>query len=630
SSFKTSIMTVCFQSKLPQVDGLPHCLSPLLVWLDEGRVSSHTSMYAILLRALFLPSQIRNGSGNGQNYRDPDSRTSEEKLRFAKFKRDIYHRVLRIIFAESLGKRSHSGDCISCADGMRMVLYPAIPIASLDGKEMSIFTATRGPLANYPCSRCLVRGDQLHDIFTRHRTFELRTTESMKAVYEEAAAMQYKTHAEEHLQSYGLYSTENTFWPINNSDPYESSLYEILHEDDAGKFGKKAWPRLQEVLATLGNKGILTSNMRHVPRWPGLKHFDTVTTKDINDGQSYLDIEKCVLPCVAQLLPKNSPFIHAIRAHASFRMLRSLHCISEDQIQRKEVYQMEYGKWCMKISEQYPQYSYNFPKQHDTSHSSADTRNKGAPSVYCSRVNEGFHQENREAYGLGNKRNNDKHLSEIDATKEAMARIRMAVDDDDKDAQQRLEAATSYTADPAATTSWIDPAVRNTFDADLHRFIRDAFPNELDADGAGKIMIRPYKCIYVHYTSLEDWTDKCDILRCNPDFQVNSEQRFDSVVVNMDDDPLSCARMLYLFRCSLLSDREEDVALVRFFKKSRWQPKTAWKNCRVLEDGRTRFILPRYFTRGVHLINAFGCKKESSTFYLNDLVDADWFLRTGN
>lgn len=91
---------------------------------------------------------------------------------------------------------------------MRRVLYPAIPIASLDGKEMSIFTATRGPLANYPCSRCLVRGDQLHDIFTRHRTFELRTTESMKAVYEEAAAMQYKTHAEEHLQSYGLYSTE--------------------------------------------------------------------------------------------------------------------------------------------------------------------------------------------------------------------------------------------------------------------------------------------------------------------------------------------------------------------------------------------------------------------------------------
>jgi hypothetical protein len=109
-----------------------------------------------------------------------------------------------------------------------------------------------------------------------------------------------------------------------------------------------------------------------------------------------------------------------------------------------------------------------------------------------------------------------------------MARIRMAVDDDDKDAQQRLEAASSYTADPAATvtaaqqidtndgsephwrlgshgnlvdsrfamreTSWIDPAVRNTFDADLHRFIRDAFPNELDADGAGKIMVCSAPC----------------------------------------------------------------------------------------------------------------------------------------
>ncbi|KAF7351794.1 hypothetical protein MSAN_01612800 [Mycena sanguinolenta] len=76
--------------------------------------------------------------------------------------------------------------------------------------------------------------------------------------------------------------------------------------------------------------------------------------------------------------------------------------------------------------------------------------------------------------------------------------------------------------------------------------------------------------------------------------------------------------------------REEDVVLVRLFKKSRWQPKTAWENCRVLEDGRTMLILAKYFIRGVHLINAFGCAKESTTYYLNDLVDNDWFLRAGN
>ncbi|KAJ7136182.1 hypothetical protein C8R44DRAFT_952959 [Mycena epipterygia] len=52
---------------------------------------------------------------------------------------------------------------------------------------------------------------------------------------------------------------------------------------------------------------MITVNMARVPQWPGLKHFLNVTTKDINDDQSWLDIEKCILPCVVQLLPRNSP-----------------------------------------------------------------------------------------------------------------------------------------------------------------------------------------------------------------------------------------------------------------------------------------------------------------------------------
>ncbi|KAJ7211714.1 hypothetical protein GGX14DRAFT_623378 [Mycena pura] len=39
---------------------------------------------------------------------------------------------------------------------------------------------------------------------------------------------------------------------------------------------------------------------------------------------------------------------------------------------------------------------------------------------------------------------------------------------------------------------------------------------------------------------------------------------------------------------------------------------------------------PLVFIRGAHLINAFGCAKEASTFYLNDVIDSDWFLRAGN
>ncbi|KAJ7656964.1 hypothetical protein DFH06DRAFT_466473 [Mycena polygramma] len=142
--------------------------------------------------------------------------------------------------------------------------------------------------------------------------------------------------------------------------------------------------------------------------------------------------------------------------------------------------------------------------------------------------------------------------------------------------------------------------------------------------------MRPFRCISLHYTSLEDWTDQCDVLRCNPSFQVNHEERFDCVAINMDDDPLTIGRMLFLFQCILPSGRTEDIALVRLFEKSTWRPKTVWQNCRILEDGRILFILPRYFVRGAHLINCFGCNKEKHTFYLDDVADFDWLLRAGN
>lgn len=104
--------------------------------------------------------------------------------------------------------------------------------------------------------------------------------------------------------------------------------------------------------------------MARISRWPGLKHFENVTTKDINDGQSWLDIEKVsvssyhcisrwnnkipqgILPCIVQLLPRNSSLVHAIRAHLCFRMIMGLHCVSDEQIARKEKYQVDYGSWC--------------------------------------------------------------------------------------------------------------------------------------------------------------------------------------------------------------------------------------------------------------------------------------------
>ncbi|KAJ6499836.1 hypothetical protein DFH09DRAFT_1336383 [Mycena vulgaris] len=572
------------QSTLPVVAGLPHCLVPLLAWLDKGRVSSHTNMHPIIFRPLFLPSAIRNGSGNGggelggfmvqvEDRKDPEDRSQAAKIRFAKFKRDVYHRVLKVIFVESLKWQASGGQCISCGDGRERVLFPRVPVLSLDGEEACTCAATRSSLADFPCPRCLVRQDQLHNFFSKTLNFSLRTTATMKAIYEQARGERFKGVAEDLLQRHGLHSTENAFWSLEGSDPYEAISYDTLHADDTGKWGRHVWPLLQDVLAATGLKGMVTANMSKVPRWPGLKHFNNVTTKDINDGQSWLDIEKCILPCVVQLLPKNSPLVHAIRAHLLTRMMMGLHCISEEQLKRKSAYQEEYGKLCVKLNEKYNK-SFDFPKQHALWHSTPDILSKGPHSIYCTRVNEGFHQETREIYGRLNKRNVDEQMTRLDATREGMARIRMTLNQYDAEISERIEAlAKRADVSPAniqdmpdsldkdhwrlgapqnlvdvrsamKNTTWINDSMRNNFTYTLRTFIRDTFPDELlRADGEDSIQIRPFQCLYLNYTSLENWTDCCDVLRCNPTFQVNHEEHFDCV-------------------CRLPSGKTEDFALV--------------------------------------------------------------------
>ncbi|KAK6966944.1 hypothetical protein R3P38DRAFT_2590004 [Favolaschia claudopus] len=61
-----------YESELPPTDRrngrkprLFHCLLPLHFWLDEGLVTKHVTMHPFVFRPVFLPSHIRNASGNG-------------------------------------------------------------------------------------------------------------------------------------------------------------------------------------------------------------------------------------------------------------------------------------------------------------------------------------------------------------------------------------------------------------------------------------------------------------------------------------------------------------------------------------------------------------------------------------
>jgi hypothetical protein len=132
---------------------------------------------------------------------DPSDRGASETTEFAQFKREIYQKVLGRIFA-SLRRRSRFGEPHLCNDDKIRILYPGILIESQDGEEASYFCACRAATAKHPCPKCLVPKSELHSIT---KSFQPRTSESMRRVLERASRATSKTAKEKILQDYGLH-----------------------------------------------------------------------------------------------------------------------------------------------------------------------------------------------------------------------------------------------------------------------------------------------------------------------------------------------------------------------------------------------------------------------------------------
>lgn len=59
---------------------------------------------------------------------------------------------------------------------------------------------TRGATCDYPCPICLVPKQEMH----KGTVYPIRTTQSMKKVYEDTHTMRTTTEADKHLQGHGL------------------------------------------------------------------------------------------------------------------------------------------------------------------------------------------------------------------------------------------------------------------------------------------------------------------------------------------------------------------------------------------------------------------------------------------
>ncbi|KAJ7204541.1 hypothetical protein C8J57DRAFT_1100775 [Mycena rebaudengoi] len=588
---------------LPANDRYPSCYLGAHIWLDKGLVSTKVKMHPILLRGCWIQSATRNGSGNGgatllgfppalRNV-DPKTLSGTSRAEYDRLKRQIYHTVCEVVLA-SLKSRSQNGEAIRLGDGVTRVAYPGILVESMDFEELAAWLAIRNSRANHPCPKCLIHHDDLHKLSA---DAELRTSASMHRIFMKAKNLP-TTQREELLKSYGLhFSRYLPLWRFNHSDPYIAVGYDLLHYFDSGQWGKHVWPCLKEFLQVEKLASKFNDNMGQFPRWRGLKHTPSPTTIDYSDGQTFVDILKSSLPCLVQLLPQNSPFVRIVRVMQKLRIMLGLSVTTKTRLDHLNDLVLEYERASGDLYEVSGK-DFNFLKQHFLKHARDAFISKGTSRNMNTRVGQGFQQEVAKMYEKTNGKNAEHQISLQDENEEALARIKMAVDEwlksqedsDIDDSERELITQSVSTAhwslgspDRHISVHRIeadnrgDSSFRN-FNMRLREYIAHHHPSVVLLTPA---QIQPCKVFYVHYQSKVDWRSARDILRCNPKF--HNAPRFDSVMYETDNDPFAMGQLQLVFRSHLPSGAELDLAMIRPFRKTSWQPKTP-TDCSIREQ----------------------------------------------
>ncbi|KAK6972070.1 hypothetical protein R3P38DRAFT_3336150 [Favolaschia claudopus] len=576
--------------QLPEKPKYPPCFVGLHIWLDKGLVSTKVKMHPILLREI-----------------DPKTLSGSLRSEYDQLKRQIYHAVCRLILS-SLQKRSLGGETLKFGDG-------GSSHCSMDFEEIAAWLAIRNSRALHPCPQCLVHKDDLHRL---SQVYPARTAVSMKRVLTDAPRGP-KTAREEYLREYGLHDFVHFLWEFAHSELYKAVGFDKLHFFDGGEFGRHAWVLLKEYLQNHQLASTFNQWMDQFPRWRNLKHIFGATNISYSEGQTFVDILKCVLPCIVQLVPTNSWLVQWMRALQKIQAMLALEVTTKSRLQYLRELQIEYEACCEKISEKHGK-SFNYLKHHFLSHAIENFMGKGTS----------FQQEVSEMYQITNAKNAEHQIALIDENEEAMARLDMqvAIRPDSTSSAPVIRSLVAgvprkgvFSPISLESKQGNNPLFRN-FNMNLRQYLarhHPAYPLRMEQD----FEIMPCKALYVNFQSSVNWKSERDILRCNPSF--HNEPRYDSVIFNAEDDPLAMAELALVFRCFLPDGVKLDLAMVRPFRRSSWHPKTR-TDCPIRErKSGVMFIALEHVVRGVLLCPIFGASREA--FYVIDTIDGDMFLR---
>jgi hypothetical protein len=100
-------------------------------------------------------------------------------------------------------------------------------------------------------------------------------------------------------------------------------------------------------------------------------------------------------------------------------------------------------------------------------------------------------------------------------------------------------------------------------------------------------------------------------------------------MLNVEDTRFG--RIEGLFQCKLPSSNIREVMLVQGFRTSTWKPPTFWPNIMVVKPSATAmFVSPAYVVRGALLVDSDLEGLAGKNYVVDDVVDADMYLRMMN
>ncbi|KAG9219806.1 hypothetical protein CCMSSC00406_0009505 [Pleurotus cornucopiae] len=363
------------ESQLPE-DGTPFFY---IVYADKSKLSSFgtTKAYPVIVRCANLYTSVRNGRGIGGG----------EVVGW-----------LPVIEEDSGETRKKN----------------YVTMKNTDYEEACVMTAIRGIKGLYPCPVCLVPQDKQGD---HTEIYDLRSTESMQEIFEDARSQTTREAEEGLLKAVSLRPIQNVFWTLNLSDPYKAVSFDTLHTFDNGLFEDHLYVQLLEHIKALGRPAVvkLDTQIAAIPPWRGLNHFNTVSTISFNDGSKNHDISKIILFACHNILTKEEDevgylLLRCLRAYMNMRMYAGLRLHTEETISAGREAVEEFSALLQEYIEESNEEAllaknWNFPKNHLYMHLFDDIVAKGVTRNYSTKPNEQMHGPLRRTYQRTNFRN---------------------------------------------------------------------------------------------------------------------------------------------------------------------------------------------------------------------------------